>query len=91
MRWQVAHPDDTAFLRFDDEALVFNPESWETHFLNDSAAFVLESLLDHPQSVEEIVALVNRASGGPMPDEFGDQVADLLHQLESLGLVSAHD
>lgn len=91
MRWQLAHPEDTAILRFDDEALVFNPESWETHFLNDSAAFVLESLLDHPQSVEALVAAVKGASDAPLPDAFGDQVADLLHQLESLGLVSAHD
>jgi PqqD family protein of HPr-rel-A system len=91
MRWRLAHPQDTAFLRFDDEALVFNPESWETHFLNDSAAFVLESLLDRPHSIEEIVAEVSRASAAPMPDEFSNQVAELLRQLEALGLVSAHE
>jgi PqqD family protein of HPr-rel-A system len=87
MRWQLADPRETAVLRFDDEALVFNPASWETHFLNESAAYVLEALLERPRSVEEIVAAV--AAEATVPDRFGHQVEALLHQLESLGLVRA--
>jgi PqqD family protein of HPr-rel-A system len=89
MRWQLADPRETAVLRLDDEALVFNPASWETHFLNESAACVLEALLERPRSVEEIVAAVAIESESTVPEGFGHQVEALLHQLESLGLVRA--
>ena len=32
----------------DDEAIVFNPFSWETHLLNPAAAIVLESAVSAP-------------------------------------------
>jgi len=87
MRWQLVSPAETAGLRFDDEALVFNPSSWETHFLNESAALVLDALVAGPRSVDEIVAEV--ADEVEIPEGFAGQVAALLGQLESLGLVAA--
>lgn len=89
MRWQLAFPEDTPLLRFDDEALVFNPSSWETHFLNEAAAFVVESLHERAQSVEELVAVASRAAEAPLPEAFAEQVAELLQQLAALGLVRA--
>jgi PqqD family protein of HPr-rel-A system len=87
VRWHLISPDDTAVLRFDDEALVFNPSSWETHLLNEAAALVLDALVAGPRSVEEIVAEVEREVA--VPDGFAGQVDALLGQLESLGLVTA--
>jgi PqqD family protein of HPr-rel-A system len=89
MRWHLVHPQDIAVLRFDDEALVFNPATWETHLLNESASLVLGTLLEGPRSVDDIVATVTRVSDAAVPDGFPEQVVDLLGQLESLGLVSA--
>lgn len=89
MRWRLIAPDDTAVLRFDDEALVFNPASWETHLLNEAAAFVVESLHGRAQSVEELVAAAAQASDAPLPEAFAEQVTELLGQLASLGLVTA--
>lgn len=87
MRWQLVSPADTACLRLDDEALVFNPARWETHLLNAAAALVLDALVAGPGSVEEIVAAVAREV--EIPAGFAGQVAELLGQLESLGLVAA--
>lgn len=93
MRWQLAFPDDTPLLRFDDEALVFNPASWETHLLNASAALVLDALVAGPRSVEEIVgavaAQVDARGEAAVPAGFAEQVSELLGQLASLGLVEA--
>ena len=89
MRWQLSNPADTAVLRFDDETLVFNPATWETHLLNESASLVLGALLEGPRSVDEIVATVTEVSDAAVPDGFAEQVGELLGQLESLGLVSA--
>lgn len=88
MRWQLAFPDDTPRLRFDDEALVFNPSSWETHLLNEAAALVLDALVAGPRSVDEIVAEVVNAGEVTVPEGFADQVSELLGQLASLGLVT---
>jgi PqqD family protein of HPr-rel-A system len=89
VRWQLAHPGDTAVLRFDDEALVFNPATWETHLLNDSASIVLDALAAGPQTLAEIVGYVVAAGEVALPEGFADQVGELLGQLESLGLVTA--
>jgi len=89
MRWQLSNPADTAVLRFDDETLVFNPATWETHLLNESASLVLGALLEAPRSVDEIVAAVARVSDAAVPDGFAEQVGDLLGQFELLGLVGA--
>jgi PqqD family protein of HPr-rel-A system len=87
VRWHIVSPEDTAVLRFDDEALVFNPSSWETHLLNEAAALVLDALVAGPRSVDEIVAQVE--SEVAVPEDFAGQVDALLGQLESLGLVAA--
>jgi PqqD family protein of HPr-rel-A system len=89
VRWQLTHPADTAVLRFDDEALVFNPSTWETHLLNESASIVLDALLEGPRSLDAIVEATTRVSGAAVPDGFAEQVEELLGQLESLGLVNA--
>jgi PqqD family protein of HPr-rel-A system len=89
MRWQLANPSDTAVLRFDgdEEALVFNPATWETHLLNEAASLVLDALVEGPRSVDELVADVAKAGDVTLPDGFAEQVGELLGQLESLGLV----
>jgi PqqD family protein of HPr-rel-A system len=87
VRWHLVSPAETAVLRFDDEALVFNPSSWETHLLNEAGALVLDALVAGPRSIDEIVAQVE--SEVAVPDDFAGQVDTLLGQLESLGLVTA--
>jgi PqqD family protein of HPr-rel-A system len=89
VRWQLSNPTDTAILRFDDEALVFNPSSWETHFLNETAALVFDALRAGPRSIDEIVAEAAGGGEGAVPDGFAEQVSELLGQLQSLGLVTA--
>lgn len=90
VRWQLANPAETPILRFDDdEALVFNPATWETHLLNESASIVLDALAEGPRSLEEIVGEVASVAEAALPDGFAEQVGELLGQLESLGLVSA--
>jgi PqqD family protein of HPr-rel-A system len=86
VRWHLVSPAETAVLRFDDEALVFNPSCWETHLLNEAGALVLDALVAGPRSIDEIVAQIE--SEVAVPDDFAGQVDTLLGQLESLGLVA---
>ena len=79
-------------VRFGAEAVVFNPLSWETHLLNDTAAHVVESLRFGPQSVEALAAaLVADLEPESDPEAYVDQVAMLMDELEAFGLaVRAH-
>jgi len=92
VRWTLRTHDGLKVARFDREALVFNPVSWQTHLLNDSAVRVLEALRSGPRSLDELVAAIygdaQAADGGTEERQIG---AALLAELEALGLVAEFD
>jgi len=74
-------------VRFGAEAVVFNPLSWETHLLNETAAHVVESLRRGPQGAWELAtALTEGLDPDSGPQVYVDQVATLLEELEGLGI-----
>ncbi len=84
--WRLVDSARTLIIRFDDDYLVFNPLSWDTHLLNESAASVLEALRASSCSFAEL------AAGWSEPGSAGvsssvHPVAMLLDELESMGLV----
>ena len=84
-RWRLVDPSGTRVRRFGDEAVVFNPVTWETHLLNGVAVRVLDGLFSGPRPEAELVAGVCEGLvEGPasMPDEIGR----FLEELRSLGL-----
>lgn len=82
--WRLVDSPRTLIVRFDDEYLVFNPLSWDTHMLNQSAASVLEALRASPCSFAELTA----GWSEPESDDLSvHPVATLLHELETMGLV----
>ena len=88
-RWQLTSHLDVRVVRFGAEAVVFNPLSWETHLLNETAAHVVESLRQGPQSVQELAAaLVEDLDPNSPAELYTDQVAVLMDELEALGLAS---
>ena len=79
--------DSLRFRRFDDEAIVFDPLSWDAHLLNPAAAAVLELLLESPRSEADVVAFLGEML---QPDEQAGAAAHamkLIQDLQSLGLV----
>jgi PqqD family protein of HPr-rel-A system len=83
--WQLADPGRTRVARFDDDALVFNPVSWETHLVRLPALLVIEALAGGAQREADLAA-------GLLDED--DRASDLealralLEELESLGLLS---
>ena len=73
----------------DDDAVVFNPFSWETHVLNPAAAIVLElAAADSPcteAGVAEVLAEVLDENERPRAAEHARHV---LVQLRELGLLT---
>ncbi|MGH7342354.1 MAG: HPr-rel-A system PqqD family peptide chaperone [Candidatus Rokuibacteriota bacterium] len=86
-RWRLVDPSGIRIRRFGDEALVFNPLTWETHFLNGVAMRVLDALAEGPrgeaQLVEELFGSDPRSDA---PRSMRDEIAGFLEELDSLGL-----
>ena len=85
--WRLEYPDRTESFVFDDTAVVFNPVSWDTHLLNESAFLILEVLRSGPEHAERLAQLL----AGDEPSEHDalvGQVIAALADMESLGLVT---
>jgi PqqD family protein of HPr-rel-A system len=79
--------DGLLIRHFDDEAVVFDPLSWDAHLLNPAAIAVLELLIDAPCSETEIAELLRNAL---LDEERPHAVAHahrLIGELRSLGLI----
>lgn len=55
VRWRIASLDRVRVVRLADAALVFNPLSWQTHYLNEAAQCVFDALCERPMTLEELV------------------------------------
>jgi PqqD family protein of HPr-rel-A system len=72
---------------FGDEAVVFDPVSWDAHLLNPAAIAVLELLLDSPHSEAEVVAFLANALHPDEQPHAAGHGKRLIEDLRSLALV----
>ena len=72
---------------FDDEAVVFDPLSWDAHLLNPAAFAVLELLLEAPRSEDEVTAFLAKALQAEEHSQVPAHARRLIGELQSLGLV----
>ena len=86
-KWRLRLSEQVRIARFGDEALVFNPLSWQTHLVNDSTLQVIEALRRGSCSV---VALAQLLYGSELEGDDATQaesiVTSLLEELRLLGL-----
>jgi len=87
-RWTVASPSPLRWRSWDDEFLVFNTASGETHHLNLIAATVLQRLEQDPATVADLMGEIRSASVD-MPGL--EQLPALLETLDELGLITPID
>jgi len=86
--WIIARPCDLRWRAWDDQLLVFDAASGDTHLLNRVAGEALRCL-EQPADAARLAQRV-AASVGVSPDGgFLDQMADLLDELAELGLICA--
>jgi PqqD family protein of HPr-rel-A system len=72
---------------FDDDAVVFEPMSWEAHLLNPAARAVLTLLLERPRTEDEVAAFLADALQPAERAEAAAHAHRLLDELQSLGVV----
>ena len=75
--------------RYEDEAVVFNPHTWQTHVLNHAAALVLDLLCAQPHGLQSLhAALAQSLHPEDMQALNKDNLAELIAELEGLHLIS---
>ena len=79
--------DHVRVLEFEDEAVVFNPLSWDAHLLNPAAIAVLELLLEAPRSEDEIAAFLREALQPEEQPQASAYAQRLISELQALGLL----
>lgn len=87
--WQIAPGQQLAAWGWDDEFVLYNNLSGDTHLLDADSMALLASLQSAPASID---ALVAQLSDGVEPDDLAalpDTMATLLAQLKKLYLVQS--
>lgn len=87
--WQVVDAAELSWRFWDDQFIVFNPASGDTHLLNPLAGEALQRLQQGPADVPELAR--HAASNlGLAPDELlSQEIETLLDELDELGLVES--
>lgn len=87
MRYSVV--DGLRVRYFDDEAVVFDPLSWDAHLLNPAAMAVLEFLLEAPRPGSDIASLLEEALRPGEQAQADVHARRLIDHLLVLGLIRA--
>jgi len=75
-------------LEFEDGIAVFNPLTWDTHLLNDSAAAVLEFVLRGPRCEDEVAALLAELLDDESRADAAKHAETVLAELSQLRLIT---
>lgn len=87
MMWRVI-PGDALRIRFwDNEFVVYNRLSGDTHLLGSTAAHVLLKLQEAPANSVNLAAYLAPAMQAEMDNEFVSQIEQLLADLGKLALI----
>ncbi|MGH6689679.1 MAG: HPr-rel-A system PqqD family peptide chaperone [Gammaproteobacteria bacterium] len=91
-RWRLVDPSGIRIRRFGDDALVFNPVTWETHLLNGVGMRVLDALSTGAKDEAELVAEIFTTDGGSEAIAAKrDEIARFLDELGKLELAEPND
>ncbi len=85
-RWLAVQPGRLRVRRWEDEVVVYDDRSGDTHLLDDSSGKVLVRLLRASASDDELVTLCDSAVGASDPPPESRLYA-VLERLRQLGLV----
>ena len=86
MKWQSLKNIHVYTRQTDDEIIIFNPQSGETHQLNLLALDALE-FLKQPASLSQLTKHICALYQAKNTAEISDQLRSLIEQFDDLGLI----
>lgn len=87
MMWHLRSGQTLRSRRFDDEFVLYNDLSGDTHLLGGAAMHLLALLQQQPRAQEALFSALAAALECPRADGFDDQAAAVLAQLHALALI----
>lgn len=87
-RYRLAGTAPLHWRRWADEYLLYDPDSGDTHLLDETAWNVLAALERQPADLDTLASDVARALGLGLTRQVLEQVATLVRELESSGLLT---
>ncbi|MBF0341834.1 MAG: HPr-rel-A system PqqD family peptide chaperone [Magnetococcales bacterium] len=86
--WMASSDQPLIRERFEEAVFLFNPQSGETHVLNDMALSILELLENHPATLDEILQHHGIESPGASCGDVAGAIRALLAELDRQGLIA---
>ena len=87
IEWHVPNDNQLFFEEWEDEAVVYNSKSGETHRLNDLAASLLKIIQRQPGSINLFTEQVNNLYEVEDQLDLERQLNGLISQFDTLGLI----
>lgn len=88
--WVGLPESDLLWERFDDEFLLYNQKSGETHFLNVTAAEILIRLQARPQSIPELMTEICTTLNMEENLPLIEQVSGVIREFDRVGLICSY-
>lgn len=87
MRWRLVNPAHTHLMapEGDTGAMLFNPNSWQTHRVPSMVGWVVQQLMSGPQSRDDF--LTELALGGEDLEQLGVMLDNSLAELRRLHII----
>ena len=79
---------DLKTVDYDEESVVFNDATWETHVLNAAAAEVLSMTIEAPRSVQDITQALKPLLDADDAAGAHEHAARIVDELQALGLLA---
>ncbi|WP_394753462.1 HPr-rel-A system PqqD family peptide chaperone [Crenothrix sp.] len=86
-RWQSVNHIETYSTQGDDDTIVYNPLSGETHQLNLMAIDAL-NFMQQPANLQSLTDHICLLYQSPNTDEINQQMRQLVEQFDDLGLIT---
>ena len=85
--WQSTASDESLWVEWSGDHVVYHRPSGKTHVLNAATAALLTRVLVEPKTVEAAARELAAITGVTAPEDFTRHITDTLLRLEQLGLV----
>lgn len=88
MKWQISLAQSLHIKQWDDEAVVYDAQSGNTHLLGAAAMEVLAELLKSSQDVDALAQVLSSGEENPPVIDVKEKLEAILSQLAGISLIS---
>jgi PqqD family protein of HPr-rel-A system len=85
--WRVSRGCKLLWKRWDDEFIVFNSGSRDTHLLDCLTGLVLKAIEEAPSTLTDLKCILSAMPGVDVQQDTHHYLLDLLTRLDDLGLI----